>query len=495
MPVETEAGDCRTVHESRLSDDAEDRGRIALLLRVALPWLAFAAAISAGAALLPSSVWAVLALAGYAGFVVALARSAPASSILLAPLLVLGLSEFVSGVAIERGATMVETGTGGAPSGAFAHLLLLKIALLTATAWPIEQGWRKLGAHFETDAAGWREQTARLVVPLVLLLALASIILALLAARHGVPLIGGLDRFTYLGRLEGTPYRSIMMNRPVIAPLIGVLIALPKSRRAGFALLGWLLLLSVLFGEKFTSLLLILGGAAIVPLLAGLVRQNALPLRPILAGTVALGALSLPAVLLTYGALDDGRRAWSRLGERAAVQGQLWYLADRSRPPASIDVSSIRSDLASWPDPAAQRAQRAGPRFGLYYVMARFTPTHRLKLAQRGGTGYVFALHPYLLLAGGLPLLLVGGLAVALFHGWALALLLEALAKGHWLAALAFARLVNSAYASLTTGYLWNSFGIKSLATLALGLFLLRAAPACLIYAKKIPLRDSPQRV
>jgi len=266
-----------------------------------------------------------------------------------------------------------------------------------------------------------------------------------------------------------------MMNRPVIAPLIGVFIALPERRRAGMSLIGWLLLLSILFGEKFTSLLLILGGAAIAPLLAALARRNALPLQSMMVGTIALAALTLPVIMLTYGALDSRERAWARFSERATVQGQLWYLADRAGPPASVDSPALRADLVSWANPAAQHAERAGPRFGLYYVMACFTPSHRLKQAERGGTGFAFALHPYLLLAGGIPLMLLAGLAVALVHGWALALLLEALAQGRWLAALAFARLINSAYATLFTGYLWNLFGVKSLATLLVGLVLLRA--------------------
>jgi len=348
VPVETEVGDRRTVLESCPPDVAhEDRSEIGALLVMALPWLASSAAISAGAALLPSPGWAILALGGFAGFVVALARAAPATTVLLAPLLVLDLSEFVSGVIIEIGAAMAETGATGAPSGAFAHLLLLKIALLTASAWPIEQSWRSVRPRFESIAAGWRARASPLGYALLLLLTLASIVLALLAARHGVPLIGHFDRFTYLGRLDGTPYRSIMMNRPVIAPLIGVLIALPERRRAGMSLLGWLLLLSILFGEKFASLLLILGGAAIAPLLAGLARRNALPLRLILGGTAALAALTLPVIMLTYGALDSRDRAWARFSERATVQGQLWYLADRAGPPASVDSPALRADLVS----------------------------------------------------------------------------------------------------------------------------------------------------
>jgi hypothetical protein len=105
--------------------------------------------------------------------------------------------------------------------------------------------------------------------------------------------------------------------------------------------------------------------------------------------------------------------------------------------------------------------------------MIRFTPSHRLELAMRSGGGFVFPLYPYLLLAGGPLLLVIGALALALFQGWAFALLVRALLAARWLAALAFARVVASLYACLTTGYLWNAFGVKTLATLAVGLVLL----------------------
>ncbi|MEO7787191.1 MAG: DUF6418 domain-containing protein [Sphingomicrobium sp.] len=469
---------------------------LAAIVYAALPALAFAAAISAGAALAPAPAWAVLALLGLGGFIVALARVAPASVVLLAPLLLLRLTEFASGVAIEGGAVMRETGLTGAPSGGYAHRLLLEILFASAAAWPIQRSWQRVAHRFTAiDDDQWRNAARALALALAVLLGLATIVLALIAARHGLPLLDGQDRFGYLARLKGTPYRTIMMNRPVVAPLIGLLLAVPGQRRTGLLLLGWLLLLSILFGEKFTSLVLILGGAAIAPLLAGLAQRRRLPLRLLLAALTLLAALSLPAVLLSYGALDNRGAAWTRLGERAAVQGQLWYLADRAGPPTTFDAPAVRADLASWPRPASQHAERAGPRFGLYYVMARFTPSRLRKQAEHGGTGFVFALHPYLLLAGGVPLLLLGGLAVALGHGVALGLLIEALAKRRWLAALVFARLVNSAYACLFTGYLWNLFGIKSVATAILGLILLALPTMRIIRVKAISVSNPPIRV
>lgn len=445
------------------------------MLLALLPWAAGAGALCAGTAIMPSPVWAAFALAGLCAFALVLARRAPAAFILLAPLLVLRLTEFASGVAIESGASMSETATVGAPTGAFARLFLLQLMLFAASAGPIEKSWRELRQHLTTVPPPWRDEARALAIALALLICLAAATLAFLALRYGLPLIDHVDRFTYLARLEGTPYRSILMNRAVIAPLIGIVIAVPSTRRAGLVLLGSVLLVSVLFAEKFTSLLLIAASAGAPVVLLDVARRGHLRLRPLLTAPILFALVSLPAILIAYGALEDSGRAWRRFADRAAVQGQLWYLADRAGPPSDVDIPALRADFDSWVRPSDQEATRAGTRFGLYYVMARFTPSHRLNSARRGGTGFVFALYPYLLLAGGIGGLILGGVAIALYHGWALALMFRALVEGRWFAALAFARVINASFACLSTGYLWNLFGVKTVATFVVGLILLHA--------------------
>ena len=435
-----------------------------------LALFAAAALLAAGAALIPSALWAWLTLPLFALALVALARAAPTATILLAPLLVLRATELASLAGIESGAVMAETFTIGRPTGAATHLLLLTLLTFAASAALIETMIADIRQRVTLALPRWSDSGPRLALTLTATLAAASVTLAILGLRHGVPLFHHIDRFTYLNRLAGTPFASLIHNGALLGPFIGVLLATPARRRTGALLLAWLLLLSILFGEKFTSLLLILGGAAIVSALAAGPRAW----RPAALAGAALTAVSLPAILLTYGAQADPDRALARLADRAAEQGQLFYLADRAPPPPRLDTAALAADVASWPNPAAQHAATAGPRFGLYYVMIRFTSSHRLELAMRSGGGFVFPLYPYFLLAGGPLLLFLGALAVALFHAWAFALLAKALLEARWLAALAFARIVASLYACLTTGYLWNAFGVKTIATLAIGLLLLR---------------------
>lgn len=425
------------------------------------------------ALLFPSAGWALLALILCLAFLATLAATAPAAFILLGPILVLRATELLSGVAIEGGATMVETGVRGVASGAFARLWLLNLLTFSAAAVLISWGWHLLHRRFASAGRSWRRHALPLAAALSVLLGGMTLILAWFAFRHGIPGVDRIDRFAYLNRLEGTPYRTIMMNRVLLAPLIGVVIAVSRTRLFGLALLAWLMTLSLLFGEKFTSLLFIVGGAVQPLALLTVARSGMLPWRALSMATLALISICLPAILFTYGAIDDPRRAWIRLEQRAVLQGQLWYLADSRGAPTRTDTAAFRDDVASWADPRVQRPEIAGTRFGLYYVMSRFTPSHRLDDAVAAKNGFVFAFYPYLLLAGGWFALLAAALLIALLQAAVLLLVAQALDRGRWLAILAFGRVANSIQACLVSGYLWNIAGPKTLLAFGVGCLLL----------------------
>ena len=209
------------------------------------PWfLCSGALLCAAAALVRSPLWASLAALLFAAFLVTIARRAPAAFVLLAPMLVLRLTELASGAAIESGAIMSETGVTGEPTGAFARLALLQLVTIAAAALLIERYWPRLRSNFANLAAPGPLMTSAIVGTI----GLATLILAALAWRHGLPLLGAIDRLTYLKRLDGTPFRTIMMNRIVIAPLVGLLVAAPTSRLLGLWLAAWLVILSITFG-------------------------------------------------------------------------------------------------------------------------------------------------------------------------------------------------------------------------------------------------------
>jgi hypothetical protein len=100
--------------------------------------------------------------------------------------------------------------------------------------------------------------------------------------------------------------------------------------------------------------------------------------------------------------------------------------------------------------------------------MMPLTPSFNLNSARDTGGGFVFSLYPYLLMTTGYIGLLVITLLIAAYHASIVMLLGSALARTNWIAMFALGRAMSSIYAGYSTGYLWNLFGLKTLAALAI---------------------------
>ncbi len=433
-----------------------------------------AAAIAYGAAVVPSSGWAYAALLVYGSFCLGLLRVAPATFLLFVPLVALRLTEFISGAAIENGAYMVETTTYGHPTGGFARLLLLYLVFFGAATIAVESGWAKLRQRYLLAAPRWERQAKLIWTVLVAFAVVITIYLARLAITNGTPLFDHIDRFAYLEKINSPIYRGFLYNRTILIPFVGALFALPTYRLKALLYLFWLLATSIVFGEKFTSLLMIISIFAVPAGLLHIANDRPIPIRPIAFIATIIVVVTVPAILLTYGALEDFPGAVQRYGQRVALQGQLWYQGDLHYLKAfAYEDRVFSADLATWLNPSAQTAENAGSRFGLYYVMQPFTASRLLGWAQEGGTGFVFSLYPYLLRVFGMFGLTIFGIVIALYHAVIMRLLAASLAEASWLAALLFGRCMTTIYAAYTTGYLWNAFGLMPLAYLAAGAFLL----------------------
>jgi hypothetical protein len=100
--------------------------------------------------------------------------------------------------------------------------------------------------------------------------------------------------------------------------------------------------------------------------------------------------------------------------------------------------------------------------------MEKFATREALRSRLKAESAYVFAFFPYILISTGV----IGLYAITIFvAAWITGIMLAmslALGKGRWIEALLYGRLMSSFYAMTTTGFFWNEFGIKSLATLAL---------------------------
>ncbi|MEH3102703.1 MAG: DUF6418 domain-containing protein [Sphingomonas phyllosphaerae] len=432
------------------------------------------ALVAFGAATAPSPGWAYGALALFGSLSFGLLRTAPATFLLFVPLIALRLTEFISGAAIEGGAYMVETGITGRATGAFARLLLIYVLFFLTATIVVEAAWPRLKTAFREAPRRWQPHGRVIWTGLLIVMGAASLYLVRLGINNGFPLLDHLDRFAYLRKIDSPIYSAWMTNRPVLVPFIGALFCVPGYRVRAALILVWLLALSVLFGEKFTSLLMILSIFSIPVGLVHIANDRAIPTGAIGAIVVAIVVVTVPAVLIAYGALTDVDAAVQKYGQRVALQGQLWFVADdKYLTNARFDDRAIGADVASWMTPGAQNAEGAGTRFGLYYVMQRFTPSRLLGWAMEGGTGFVFSLYPYLLMTMGIAGLLLVSSLLAAFHAFVMRMVAQSIAESNWIASILFGRAMSSLYGGYTTGFLWNFFGIKNLVTIAVALFLI----------------------
>jgi hypothetical protein len=435
---------------------------------------AAAGALALGANFYPSAFWAYVALLLFCSFCFGLLKNSTVTFLLFVPLLALRITEFISGAAIESGAYMTETAGYGEATGAFTRLLLIYILFFAVAAFAVEAMWPKMRRMFVEAPDIWERQARVIWYGLLIVIGIASAYLIRLGINNGFPVFSGADRFEYLLTLDSPYYTAWLLNRLVLVPFIGVLFALPGYRLRAIAMIAWLLIASIIFGEKFTSLLMIFSVFAIPAGLVHIANGRPIPLTKVLGIAAAIVVITVPAVFIAYGATTNVNGAAQRYGERVALQGQLWYRADQKYLNTSnFDDRAIAADIASWFKPGEQNAIKAGTRFGLYYVMEKFTPSRIMGWAMETGNGFVFSLYPYLLMTMGMIGLLIVSSLLALFHAWVMRILAVALATPSWLASIAFGRVMSSFYAGYSTGFLWNMFGIKIIVTVIIGVGLL----------------------
>lgn len=426
------------------------------------------------AVLFPSALWAYAALAIFISLSFGILKTSPATFLFCLPLLALRITEFISGAAIESGAFMTETQTIGHPTGAFSRLLLVYILFFGVIAALVEAFWPRLRLAFRAARQLWETHAAFIWKGLLVSAILCSLLLLWTGLQHGFPLLAGIDRFSYERRVDSPLYGAFIRNRLVLVPFIGPLLALPRYRTRAAGLTVWLLAASILFGEKFTSLVLIVSMVGIPAVLVHIAHDRPIPVRSLAMGSAIITALTIPAVLLAYGAASDLDLAMQRYADRTALQGQLWYQTDKAfARPIAFDKPTLAADVATWFTPSAQDPSIARTDFGRYYVMKQFTSWEYMLGLMKLNSGFVFSLYPYMMMTTGVSGMIAASTFLALYHALLLLFLSQALARANWIAALLLGRAVNSLYATYADGYLWNIFGIKTLGTIGVALLFL----------------------
>lgn len=414
----------------------------------------------------PSSNWAVGSLFAFIVFIASLARWAPISLVLLSPLLFLRLTEVLSAAIIEHGAFMPEVNYYGEPTGATARLVAIYILFFSCSALLIESFGRKWKTSNLEIISLPKNVSTLAFLGLEFIVYLAIGYMLVLGFRNGFSLLENVDRFRYARELNNPVYQTILSNRLIAAFLIGFFLAIGKNRlRCGFMICA-IFVISVLFSEKFTSISLII---ILIVMPAGVKYALANGKIPIVAIASILGTVSLvtmPLVLLVYGVNDNADLAIQKLVYRISSQAGLWFMADKDYQTTQIyfDFVALEADIMSWFNTKQQNATAVGERFGLYYVMKRYADSEILFYAALQGTGFVFSLYSYLLLAYGMFGLLSIGLFVQMAYTVLMIFILWGLLNQRVLHLIVCVKLlILFIGGGFIVGYLWFFFGIKSI--------------------------------
>ncbi len=439
-----------------------------------LPILLASIALIIGSTMIPSPIWAVLAAGVFVLMTLVINRVAPAALVILAPILAIRFTEFISGVAIESGAYMTETFQSGAPTGAFSRLLLVHGFFFAVATTIIQAAWPRLSGQFLLPDQWWNRRVQPVALLLAAILALAALYVAYLGMTSGLPLLTGEDRFSFQRRLDSNVLQFVLGNRSVFAVMIGAIFLDRRLKFVGYACCATLLSISLLLGEKFTSLVELSLLFAIPAGLSHIARGGVIPLGSIVKVGVGLTILTIPAILLAYGGMNDLPGAVARLGERVSQQGQLWFLTDRNHfQLVAWNSSKLGQDFQTWFDVQSQDSRVFRQAFGRYWIMAEYVPAAQLGFIMDTGGGYVFSQMPYALRTMGFVGLMALTAIIAAYHAGLFLLIAYALPRMNLFALIALGRVLIGLTAFYYTGYFFSVFGIKTLLAIAAALFFL----------------------
>lgn len=421
------------------------------------------------AALAPRWLFALLALSSFTTLVSVVYRASPLFVVALSPILFFWLTELFSGVFIEAGAYMVETRTLGEATGAFSRLALL-YGLVLVVGWLTWAGFCSRGERLLQECV---RRPRKVPGEVIVLLIIAAILIVFFGFGliNGFPLLQGVDRFAYRLSAGSQALISFLGNRYIMFALLGLIAAFGDRRAAAGSLYVTLMAISILYGEKFTSLMVGTLFFSMPLALRRLSGTGQLPWGKVAAAGVGLLVLVVPIILLNYGLMEDPGRAVERLGQRAALQGQLWYLADRDFAQLiAFDPHSITVALRTLIVTADQsQLSAAAQHYGMYYVMRPFTDTATMYWTARAGGGFVFAYAAYWLMVSGFLGLTIVYSATIILVVTALRFFAFAIIARDTIAIVIWAKILTWFLAGYTIGNLYFFFGIETLVVFAAG--------------------------
>ncbi len=411
----------------------------------------------------PSSFWAVLAGAGFVAFLLQMISSAPATFIILLPLLFLKATEIASSIAIESGALMQEIQQIGYPTGGTARLVIVVMVFFTVGAIFIESAWAQHSAFPDRSRL---ETAASQLSPWVTLSCIFFFgYFIYVGLRVGFPILSGAERLDFKYQLSDPIYISLLGNRTLFVTALSLMTIAPDSRRRAWILFFGIFLISILFGEKFTSLMVMSAIFPVAGLLDYLSQYRKLPITRIAGAGAVLGMITIGACLnVYYYVYNDFETAKTKLLDRMAIQGEMWYVGDRDfRYNSSIDWHTIREDISACIGRRSQDPDAISTDFGPFFVMQNYADKYVMENGQKKGIYFAFTYSTYWLMVSGYFGHTIVLLLTSLVYAIAGRCFLNALVTGNALGMLLAQKAMYMVTTAIITGFTFFALGYKTI--------------------------------
>ncbi len=437
---------------------------IAHLVRLTVQAILALSVFSILSTLYPTPLFSVAALAVFGFYVVGLARYSPVAFILLLNYMFFRFTTLLSGVAIEFGSEMPELGLFGEATGSTVRLTMVYVFFIAVATIVIEVVKNATIKRFADFDRVNEIQTYSWIPFFFVALLFLTLCVVIIGSKVGFPVFTGMSRLEFREEVGSKLFLLYMSNRSIFAALLGLLIAVCTGfrRKVSIALFIMLITVSIMFGEKFTSLMT-LSMLVIIPSIVLNKRISSLNLTRLAFPLVVISALTIPVILSVYGWADDPYLAMERLTSRFSGQGQLWFVADRDMSCfVCLDLEGLHHNLSSFVSFRPNEMADQYPYFGAKYFMFNYMEDGLLFLfLETQALTLTFGLEPYLLATNGWLLQLLPLTICAVVYGLNLSYLMYGFFRSDPITVFLALKLYIWITVGLQQGELWLVFGYK----------------------------------
>jgi hypothetical protein len=365
----------------------------------------------------------------------------------------------------------------GAATGGFLRLAILYVIFCCVAAFVIEswvRQWKQAGI-VKTFVENPHPISMTVVLAVNTCIGLCFAYLIYVGISKGFPLFTGADRFMFRLDIEDPVFNAIMVNRSVAVFYLGVMSAILRRGQLYNLLFIAVMVISALFGEKFTSIIILLAIFSMPMLLRRNWAFRQLHLKNVFVSLFIATCISLPLIFIAYKGLDNPGNAIKKFTERVALQGQLWYMADKGTHDLfHFDGAALSNDLRTIINPDYETYKYSHfpyvpyPYEGMRYLMIKYAPPDYVYQAFENHVAFAMGMHAYWLATTGWVGAFILNIVFAMFAGAILSILLFAIISTRPLLLLLAARLFIAWFGFQNLGDFYLIFNKNALITFVL---------------------------